>query len=46
VASVRHRDTVYDGLLMAGVHRDEARARVRPEVDRVLEAWRAPATPT
>lgn len=46
VASVRHSDTGYDGLLMAGVHRDEARARVRPEVEGVLKAWRSPATPT
>jgi hypothetical protein len=45
VASVRHRDTGYDGLLMAGVQRDEARARVRPEVDSVLGAWRSPITP-
>ncbi len=46
VASVRHRDTGYDRLLMAGVHRDEARARVRPGVESVLETWRSPTTPT
>jgi hypothetical protein len=40
VASVRHRDTSYDSLLMAGVPRDVARDRVRAEIDRVLAAWR------
>ncbi|WP_328473128.1 DUF2293 domain-containing protein [Actinoplanes sp. NBC_00393] len=40
VASVRHEDTAYDELLMTGVPRDEARARIRPEIDRVLERWR------
>jgi hypothetical protein len=39
VASVRHHDTDYDELLMAGVPREEARARVRPAIDRVLETW-------
>jgi hypothetical protein len=41
IASVRHQDTGYDELLMAGVPRGEARARVRPEVDRILAAWQA-----
>ena len=41
VASVRHRDTDYDALLMAGVPRDEARRRVREDVETVLERWRA-----
>jgi hypothetical protein len=41
VASVRHEDTGYDRLLMAGVPRIEARERVRPAVDRVLDRWRA-----
>lgn len=40
VASIRHEDTPYDDLLMTGTHRDEARDRVRAEVDRVLDAWR------
>jgi hypothetical protein len=40
VASVRHEDTRYDGLLMSGVDRAEARDHVRPDVDRVLESWR------
>jgi hypothetical protein len=42
VASVRHQDTEYDELLMAGVPREEARARVRPDIDRVLAAWQHP----
>jgi hypothetical protein len=41
VASVRHEDTRYDRLLMAGVPRIEARERVRDAVDQVLDAWRA-----
>jgi hypothetical protein len=41
VASVRHQDTDYDSLLMAGLSRDEARERVRPAIDRVLMAWTA-----
>lgn len=40
VASARHEDTEYDALLMAGVPRDEARARVRPVVDATLDRWR------
>jgi len=40
IASVRHRDTRYDQLLMAGVDRADARDRVREDVDRVLESWR------
>ena len=39
VASIRHEDTEYDGLLMAGVDRSEARERVRDDVDRTLEGW-------
>jgi hypothetical protein len=38
-ASIRHEDTGYDGLLMSGVSRDEARARIRPEIDRILTDW-------
>jgi hypothetical protein len=41
VASVRHEDTPYDELLMAGVERFDARERVREVVERVLETWRA-----
>ncbi len=42
VASVRHRDTEYDSLLMTGMMRNEARERVRSDIDDVLAAWRAP----
>ncbi|MET0414566.1 MAG: DUF2293 domain-containing protein [Actinoplanes sp.] len=43
VASVRHEDTAYDDLLMAGVSRDEARERIRDDIDRVLDRWQHPA---
>lgn len=39
-ASVRHRDTNYDQLLLAGVDRSEAREQVQSEVARVIDAWR------
>ena len=39
VASVRHENTEYDSLLMAGLSREEARDRIRPAVDRVLASW-------
>jgi len=42
-ASVRHRDTRYDALLMTGVPRDLARERVRPAIDQLLAAWGRPA---
>jgi hypothetical protein len=41
VASVRHSDTGYDQLLMAGIPRPEAREQVRSDIQDVLEAWRA-----
>ncbi|WP_073260979.1 DUF2293 domain-containing protein [Cryptosporangium aurantiacum] len=40
VASVRHEDTEYDALLMAGVPRREARDRIRTRLDAVLTTWR------
>jgi hypothetical protein len=43
VAAARHGDTDYDELLMAGVERGEARARVRAAVDATLERWRGAA---
>lgn len=43
-ASVRHRDTPYDQLLMSGRDRGEARMLVRDEVERKLEEWRGPST--
>lgn len=39
-ASVRHIDTGYDNLLMAGVDRAEAVAAVAEQVEKVLSAWR------
>jgi hypothetical protein len=42
IASVRHHDTDYDELLMAGVPRAAAREQVRPAVDRVLASWQHP----
>ena len=42
-ASVRHRDTDYDELLMAGIDRSEARWRVTADVDRILATWQQPA---
>jgi hypothetical protein len=40
VASIRHRDTAYDELLMSGIDRADARERVRAELDTVLDRWR------
>lgn len=40
-ASVRHVDTSYDQLLMAGVDRETARRQVRERVEDVLSGWRA-----
>jgi hypothetical protein len=40
VAAVRHGDTGYDDLLMAGVDRSEARQRVSADIEQVLELWR------
>jgi hypothetical protein len=41
-AAVRHRDTRYDELLMAGTDRHTARAAVREEVTALLDGWRSP----
>ncbi len=41
-ASVRHRETDYDDLLMSGIERGEARERVRSDVERTLNRWRRP----
>lgn len=40
VASIRHLDTEYDELLMAGVPRIDARDHIRADIDRVLDGWR------
>jgi len=42
VAAVRHEDTEYDRLLMTGVDRPAAREQVRPDIDRILDAWHQP----
>ncbi len=39
-AAVRHTDTEYDALLMAGVPRFAARARLAAQIDAVLDGWR------
>jgi hypothetical protein len=39
-ASVRHVDTDYDALLMSGVDRESARAKVHQRVEDVMIAWR------
>jgi hypothetical protein len=39
-AAVRHVDTPYDELLMGGMDRLDARARVRAEVEQVMAVWR------
>jgi hypothetical protein len=41
VASIRHEDTPYDELLMAGVSRRQARDQIRDQLDEVLIRWRA-----
>jgi len=46
IASVRHEDTAYDDLLMTGVPRLDARARVRDTVERTLREWRSPPAGT
>jgi len=38
-ASVRHQDTDYDSLLMAGLPRKVARQRVQSAIDETLSAW-------
>jgi hypothetical protein len=39
-AHVRHRETNYDSLLAKGWFRNEARAKVKDQVEGVLEKWR------
>src|SRR5215471_3615849 len=39
VASIRHRHTKYDRLLMKGFGRTDARDTVRDDIDRVLASW-------
>jgi hypothetical protein len=40
IASIRHEDTRYDALLMAGESRALARDRVRPQIEAILATWR------
>ncbi|MFD9908206.1 DUF2293 domain-containing protein [Streptomyces sp. NPDC059063] len=42
IAAVRHGDTEYDGLLMRGVPRGEARRLIAGAVEGTLRGWRAP----
>lgn len=44
-ASVRHRDTHYDELLMSGADRTDARLLVRGEVEEILARWGRPGSP-
>ena len=39
-AFIRHRHTRYDDLLGRGLEREEARAMVRDDIDRVADSWR------
>jgi hypothetical protein len=39
-AHIRHNETRYDELLARGVGRNEARLKIRDEVQRLLDAWR------
>ncbi|WP_410654512.1 DUF2293 domain-containing protein [Amycolatopsis sp. lyj-112] len=41
VASIRHLDTDYDDLLMAGVERQAARDRIHSAIEAVLDRWRS-----
>ena len=41
VASIRHKDTDYDELLMSGTPRADARTQIKPAIDRVLADWSA-----
>ncbi|MBB5856688.1 DUF2293 domain-containing protein [Amycolatopsis umgeniensis] len=41
VASIRHLDTEYDDLLMAGVERQAARDRIHATIEAVLDRWRS-----
>ena len=42
IASIRHLDTDYDRLLMAGVPRMEAREQIRDRIERKLDEFRGP----
>jgi hypothetical protein len=38
-AHVRHAETNYDDLLLKGIERRDARAKVNPKVSRTLDRW-------
>jgi hypothetical protein len=42
IASIRHRHTRYDEILMKSADRAGARARVRDEINEILRAWGPP----
>jgi hypothetical protein len=42
-AHIRHTETEYDDLLLRGLDRSEARARVGPTVVAIAERWQGPA---
>ncbi len=42
IAHIRHAETNYDRLLGGGYDRQDARARVTGDIDRVLERWKLP----
>ncbi|EPH42996.1 hypothetical protein STRAU_3925 [Streptomyces aurantiacus JA 4570] len=42
IAAVRHTDTEYDGLLMRGVPRGEARRAIAGAVAERLREWEGP----
>ncbi|MGA4842646.1 DUF2293 domain-containing protein [Streptomyces sp. G45] len=44
IAAVRHEDTEYDGLLMRGVPRGEARRRIAGAVEETVRGWRPSGT--
>ncbi|EJL51629.1 hypothetical protein PMI09_04419 [Rhizobium sp. CF122] len=37
---LRHNMTRYEGLLLAGVSREDARRLVKPKIDRMIRSWR------
>ncbi|MGQ0838705.1 DUF2293 domain-containing protein [Actinokineospora sp.] len=45
VAAIRHEETDYDAMLMAGVPRATARENIRDTIDLVLARWRSAAEP-
>lgn len=41
---LRHTMTDYDQMLLAGVDRDEARRRVQPKINAMIELWKRRAS--